>query len=53
MSKFWGLAALVVGGLIIGDLILHASGTKTVLGGVTNYQSVAGNQLLGSPAKGG
>ena len=52
MSKFWGLAALVVGGLIIGDLVLHSKGTSQVLGGVTSFQSVAGNQLLGSPAKG-
>lgn len=53
MSKFWSLAALVVGGIILADLITHPSGTSTAFHGVTGLQSVVGNQLLGSPAKTG
>lgn len=52
MSKFWGLAALVVTGIIIADLMTHPTGTKTAFNGVTGLEGNVGNQLLGSPTKG-
>lgn len=47
MTRFWSLAALVVGGIIIADLIAHPTGTKNAFGGVTTLESNVGNQLLG------
>lgn len=50
MSKFWSLAALVVGALIVTDLITHPNGTATAFSGVTNLESTVGNQITGSSA---
>lgn len=47
MAKFWSLAAFVVGGIIIADLIAHPSGTQTAFSGVTSLEGNVGNQLLG------
>lgn len=34
-------------GLILGDILLHPSGTKTAFNGVTGLSKSTGNQLLG------
>lgn len=48
MSRFWGLAALVVGGIIIADLVIHGSQTTQVVGAGSQLEGQVGNQLLGS-----
>lgn len=48
MSKFWSLAALVVGALIVTDLITHPQGTSTAFKGVTSLESNVGNQITGN-----
>ena len=53
MSKFWSLAALIVGAAIILDLTTHPSGTSAAFTGVTGLESAAGNQLLGGTNTGG
>lgn len=53
MSKvtgFWSLAALVVVGIIIADLVTHPAGTSTGFSTVTGLERNAGNQLLGKAA---
>lgn len=47
MSRFWSLAALVVGGIIVADLVTHPQGTGTAFNAATNLESNVGNQLLG------
>lgn len=48
MSRAWSIAALVVGGLILADLIIHSSQTVAVAGAGNQFESQVGNQLLGS-----
>jgi uncharacterized sodium:solute symporter family permease YidK len=52
VSGFWSAVGLVIGGLIIADLVLHAHGTATAFQGITGLTSSTGNQLIGTPAKG-
>jgi hypothetical protein len=51
MAKFFSLAALVVGGIMIADLIAHPAGTSAAVTGATNLEGQVGNQLLGSTSK--
>lgn len=48
MSRFWSLAALVVGGAIILDLVTHPTGTSAAFGGATNFSTSALNAITGS-----
>ncbi len=50
VTGFWSAAGLVIAGLIIADLMLHPTGTKTAFNGLTGFQSVVGNQLIGAKA---
>jgi len=51
VSGFWSLTGLIVLGLIAGDFLLHPTGTKTAVSGLTTLSTNTGNQLLGTPAK--
>jgi hypothetical protein len=52
VSGIWSLLGLVVAGLIVADLMLHPTGSKTAFSGITQLSSNTGNQLIGTPAKG-
>jgi uncharacterized membrane protein len=47
MSKIFSLAALVVGGLIVADVLLHPAGTKAASSGIAGITNPAINGLLG------
>ncbi len=47
MAKFFSLAALVVGGIIIADILIHPTGTKAAATGVTSISRPAISGLLG------
>lgn len=51
VSGFWSAIGLVITGLIVGDLVLHPTGTSAAFGGITSLSKNTGNQLLGSPVK--
>lgn len=53
MARFWSLAGLIVGGIIIADLITHPTGTKTAFQGVTGLTAVTTGALLGGANTGG
>ena len=48
MSKFWSLAALIVGAAIILDLTTHPTGTSAAFNGVTGLSSSTLNSITGS-----
>lgn len=50
MSKFWSLAALVVGGIIIADILTHPNGTAAASNGIVAINKVNANALLGQPS---
>ena len=47
MAKFFSLAALVVGGIIVADIITHGSQTALAAQGVASIEQPAINGLLG------
>ena len=47
MSKFISLAALVVGGIIVADILIHPTGTKAASSGIQGIETPATNALLG------
>ena len=47
MSKAWSLAALIVGGIILADLVTHGSQTSGIIKSSSGFESNVGNQLLG------
>lgn len=49
VSGFWSMVGLIITGLIVGDLVLHPTGTSTAFHGITQLSGNTGNQLLGSP----
>jgi hypothetical protein len=51
VSGFWSAVGLIITGLIVGDLVLHPTGTSAAFTGITSLEKNTGNQLLGSPAK--
>ena len=51
VSGFWSAVGLIITGLIVGDLVLHPTGTATAFNGITGLSKNTGNQLLGTPAK--
>ncbi len=50
MSKFWSLAALVVGGLIVADILLHPAGTQAATNGAAQIITPTEHALIGSTA---
>lgn len=53
MARFWSLAGLVVGGVIVADLVTHPTGTKAAFTGVTGLTSATTGALLGGSNTGG
>ena len=48
MSKFWSLAALVVGGIIVADILIHPAGTQAAANGAASIITPSEHALLGS-----
>ncbi len=47
MAKFWSLAALVVGGLIVADFLTHPTGTTAAANGVSSIVTPSEKGLIG------
>jgi hypothetical protein len=47
MTRLFSLAALVVGGVIIADILIHPAGTQAASTGVSGITTPAFNALLG------
>ena len=47
MSKWVSIAALVIGGIIVADILIHPHGTATAASGVNRIETPAFNALLG------
>lgn len=50
MAKGASIIALIIGGIIIADFLIHPAGTTAAANGIVGIQKTAGNQLLGVPA---
>ncbi len=50
MSRFFSLAALVVGGLIVADIVTHGSQVAQASQGLTGLETPVIHGLLGSTA---
>ncbi len=50
MARFFSLAALVVGGVIVADILLHPSGTAAASQGFATATKPSLNALLGYPS---
>ncbi len=48
MSRFWSVAALVVMGIIVADVLIHPGGTATASNGLIGMESSAVSGLLGT-----
>jgi hypothetical protein len=46
-ARIFGLAALVVGGIMLADVLIHPSGTKAASAGIASIASPAESSLLG------
>lgn len=46
-SKFFSLAALIVGGIIVADILIHPAGTTAASAGVNKLWSTSTSALLG------
>lgn len=53
MAKFWSLAALVVGGLIVTDILTHPSGTQSAANGLAGIITPTEAALIGGNQPGG
>lgn len=47
-SQIFSLAALVVGGIIVADILIHPAGTQAATNGLASITTPAQNALLGS-----
>lgn len=47
-SQIFSLAALVVGGIIVADILIHPAGTSAASAGVTQIEKPAFSALLGT-----
>lgn len=50
MARFFTFAALVVGGLIVGDILIHPGGTQAASQGIQGIETPVIHGLLGSAA---
>jgi hypothetical protein len=50
-SKIFSLAALVVGGIILADILIHPAGTQAASQGLAGILTPAESSLLGSAPK--
>jgi hypothetical protein len=48
MSRFWSLAALVVGGLIVADILTHVQGTQAAANGLAKIVTPTEASLTGA-----
>ncbi len=48
MARVFALAALVVAGVIVADILIHPSGTAAASSGISGVEKPALNALLGS-----
>lgn len=48
MARFFSLAALVVGGLIVADILIHPAGTNAASSGIVGVEKPVIHGLLGS-----
>lgn len=53
MSKFWSIATLVVGGIIVADILTHPSGTQAAANGLSSIITPTEASLLGGNNPGG
>lgn len=51
MGKAWGVATLIVLGIIAADIWTHPTGTQAVGSAVNGFTSTAGSALLGVAPK--
>ena len=47
IARFWSLAALVVGGLIVADFLTHPTGTTAAANGVSSIVTPSEKGLIG------
>lgn len=47
MAKFWSIAALVVGGLMLADILTHPQGTQAAANGLSKIVTPTESSLLG------
>ena len=47
MSRFWSLATLVIGGIIVADILIHPAGTQAATNGLAKIVTPSENALLG------
>jgi hypothetical protein len=50
-SQVFSLAALVVGGIILADILIHPAGTQAAANGVADIATPAESSLLGTAPK--
>ena len=50
MARFFSLAALIVGGLVVADILLHPAGVQAASSGATALETPVIHGLLGSTA---
>ena len=53
MARFWSLAARVVGGLIVADILTHPSGTQQAANGLASIVTPTEAALIGGNQPGG
>lgn len=53
MSRFWSIAALVVGGIMLADILTHPSGTQAAANGLASIVTPTEAALLGGTQPGG
>lgn len=53
MSRFWSLAALVVGGIMLADILTHPTGTQAAANGLAGIITPTEASLLGGSQPGG
>lgn len=47
MNRVFSIAALVIGGIIIADILIHPTGTATAFSGATQFATPTYSALLG------
>jgi hypothetical protein len=53
VSRFWSLAALVVGGIMLADILTHPRGTQAAANGLASIVTPTESALLGGNTVGG
>jgi len=53
VSRFWSLAALIVGGIMLADILTHPRGTQAAANGLASIVTPTESALLGGNTAGG